>query len=705
MATLAFAAVGATVGSTLLPSGLTAFGTTITGAALGGQIGALAGSFVDQALFGASGQTRSYDGPRLSELKVMTSSEGAPIPKVYGRARVGGQVIWATRFEEVARTESSQAGGGGKGSGGGGPSTQRTSYSYFANFAVALTEGELTGLGRAWADGNPLDLANLDYRFYPGSETQAPDPLIAAREGADNAPAYRGLAYIVFERLPLAPYGNRLPQLSFEILRAVDDLRERLPGVVIIPGSGEFVYATEPVTRDGPDGVRVPENVHTRQASTNWAASMDQLQATLPKAKSASLVVSWFGTDLRAGQCQLRPGVERANKDTRPIQWRVAGQRRGAAHVVSRKDGRPAFGGTPSDETVVAAIKDLKARGIDVFLTPFILMDIADGNQLPDPTRGVAGQPVYPWRGRISVDPAPGVSGSPDQTAAAAVQVAQFVGEAAVSDFAVTGTEVSYTGPAEWSLRRQVLHYAHLAKAAGGVDGFVIGSELRGLTQVRDSRTHYPFVDALAALAGDVKAVLGPDTRVTYAADWSEYFGHQPQDGSGDVFFHLDPLWASEHIDAIGIDLYWPLSDWRQGTAHRDQAVARSIYDITYLKSNIAGGEGFAWYYATAADRDAQVRTPITDGTGKPWVFRYKDLKSWWTSAHFNRPGGWKRRLRRPGWRSRNRSGSWKRDVRQPTRAPTSPTCSLIPRVRKAHCRSMVTAAATISCSGAICRR
>ena len=55
----------------------------------------------------------------------------------------------------------------------------------------------------------------------------------------------------------------------------------------------------------------------------------------------------------------------------------------------------------------------------------------------------------------------------------------------------------------------------------------------------------YPFVAALAALAADVKTVLGAGTKVTYAADWSEYFGHQPADGTGDVYFHLDPLWAS----------------------------------------------------------------------------------------------------------------------------------------------------------------
>ena len=73
-----------------------------------------------------------------------------------------------------------------------------------------------------WADGQELDLSTVTYRLYLGSEDQLPDSLIEAKEGAGNAPAYRGIAYIVFERMALAPFGNRLPQLSFEVYRAVD---------------------------------------------------------------------------------------------------------------------------------------------------------------------------------------------------------------------------------------------------------------------------------------------------------------------------------------------------------------------------------------------------------------------------------------------------------------------------------------------------
>ena len=139
-----------------------------------------------------------------------------------------------------------------------------------------------------------------------------------------------------------------------------------------------------------------------------------------------------------------------------------------------------------------------------------------------------------------------------------------------------------------------------------------------------------------------MKAVLGPATKVVYAADWSEYFGHQPADGTGDVYFHLDPLWASADIDAVGIDVYWPLADWRDGFDHADRlAGALSTYDLAYLRANIAAGEGYEWYYASPADRDAQARTPITDGAySKPWVFRFKDIASWWLNQHFDRPAG-----------------------------------------------------------------
>ncbi|ODN72443.1 hypothetical protein A6302_00189 [Methylobrevis pamukkalensis] len=198
---------------------------------------------------------------------------------------------------------------------------------------------------------------------------------------------------------------------------------------------------------------------------------------------------------------------------------------------------------------------------------------------------------------------------------------------------------MSYGG-SEWSYRRMILHYATLCDAAGGVDCFLVGSEMRGLTALSDGFASHPFVDDLVALAGDVKSVLGPATEVSYAADWTEWANHRPVDGSGDVTFHLDPFWASPDIDFVGIDAYLPLADWREGD-HADAAIADAPSDRAYLAGNVAGGENFDWFYASEADRAAGLRTPITDGAaGKPWTFRVKDLAGWWGNLHHDRPGG-----------------------------------------------------------------
>lgn len=624
MATVVLQAAGAGLG-TLLGGP--------AGGMLGRALGAVAGSVIDQKLFGGQ---KTVTGPRLSDLRVMASSEGAPVPRLWGRMRVAGQVIWATDFIEKKKTQTQ---GGGKGSSGGGGTKVKT-YSYYANVAVALCEGEIDRIGRVWADGKPFDMTGVTARLYTGSESQAPDSLISAREGPGNAPAYLGLAYVVFEQLPLADFGNRLPQFSFEVFRGGGGMENHIRAVSIIPGSTEFGYDTQLVTRSGDEGVTVSENAHAAAGRSDFSVSLDQLVADCRGVGAASLVVAWFGNDLRCGHCALRPGVEIAVKPTWPEDWRVNGIGREAAHLVSQQGGGPAYGGTPSDASVLRAIAELKARGLKVMFHPFVLMDIAPGNGRPDPYGG-AEQAAYPWRGRITCSRAPGRAGTPDKTAAVAAEIASFVGTAQRHHFGTAGGAVSYAGPAEWSFRRMILHYATLCALAGGVDAFLIGSELCGISTLRREANQFPFVSALRALAAEVKAIL-PAAQISYGADWTEYAGHQPQDGTGDVFFHLDPFWSAPEVGFVGIDNYMPLADWRDGEQHADRLAGwSSIYDTGYLKANIAGGEGFDWYYRTAEDRQRQLRTPIADGAhGKPWVFRRKDLKGWWLNRHYDRPGG-----------------------------------------------------------------
>ena len=646
MATLALTAAATAIGAKGLAGSLLLAGATAVG------------SFVDRRLFGPGDTNVEQEGPRLNSLNVVASTEGAPVARVYGRARVGGQIIWATPIEEEVVRSTEEVGGGGKGA----PkqTVTTTQYRYYANIAVGLCAGPDVRIARAWADGKELDLREHQTRLYRGGETQQPDPLIEAKEGG-AVPAYRGLAYIVLERFALADFGNRIPQLNFEIIRpVVGEIGRLARGVNIIPGATEFGYDPEPVTKTidatgsgaiasdflGGIGPTTTSGVndHAFGEVTDWTESLDQLQGAMPGVESGALVVTWFGSDLRAGECRIEPKVE-DRRTTTSRTWRAGGMTRSTARQVSRvaTDGtdRPAFGGTPDDLSVVRAIRDMKERGLRVVFYPFVMMDIADGNGLADPY-GRTEQPVYPWRGRITCHPAAGQPGSPDKSGAARAQVDAFVGTAQRGHFAWNGSTVTYAGPDEWSFRRMVLHYATLCAAAGGVDAFCIGTEMVGMTTVRDGPTSYPFVDALRALAADVRAILGAGAKLGYAADWSEFHSHRPADGTGDVVFHLDPLWADANTDFIGIDNYFPLSDWRDGDAHADlDASGGGPHDRDYLQSNIEGGEYFDWYYASQDDRDAQRRTPITDGAhGEDWIFRQKDLRGWWENDHRNRPGG-----------------------------------------------------------------
>ena len=477
MASLVLGAVGSAIGA--------GFGGTIlglSGAAIGGMIGSSIGSVIDSALVASLSPGQRIEGARLDSLRITSATEGTVIPRLFGRMRLGGNIIWATDFSEEVNTTSS----GGKG---GGPKVTTTEYIYSASFAVGLTEGPITGIGRIWADGKPMDMTGVTWRWYPGSEVQTADPFIAAKMGASSTPAYRGLAYVVFENLALTAFGNRIPQLSFEIfapLADADTAEGLVRAVTMIPASGEFAYATSVVMKTVA-GASAAENVNAITDTPDIAVSLDRLEALAPAVASVSLVVAWFCNDLRAGNCTVRPKVEVAAKTTVPV-WSVNGVTRGAAPVISQIEGKPVYGGTPADFSVVQAIQAIKARGVRVTFYPFLMMDVPPGNTLPNPYSDNAagvGQAALPWRGRITCSPAAGFAGSVDKSGAAATQVSAFLGTATPSNFAVSGTTVTWTGGTDWGLRRMILHYAHLCAAAGGVDAFLIGSEMVGLTTIR----------------------------------------------------------------------------------------------------------------------------------------------------------------------------------------------------------------------------
>lgn len=682
------------------------FGSPEMGMQIGNQIGALA--FGNKDIYG--NEPRSY-GQRMVGSNLLVAEEGNPITRVYGSMRVGGQVIWCTRFREVTSVTKQSAKGGGS-------SVKQVDYIYTVSLAVGLCEGVSEGFGRVWADGNLMDLSNQTIRFYKGTEDQLADSKISAVEGESKAPAFRGLSYIVFEDLDLTPYGNRIPQINVEVIRTLREdsgIENSIKSVTLIPATGEHSYSPIKIAT-WPDHLvgetQTLPNVNNGTGEPDAKVALDQLQQALPNIETVVLVVSWFGDDLRAGECNIEPRVEtggivnsigedsneaiirmspgisysirnttdsdmtidvcnadessceshsipaggvheinansvssdlvgnedyytlivkgtgpfvvgdwqfeqKYNINTIPASWLVSGQvRSGTVSVSTDSEGRPVYGGTPSDYSIYQFILECKDRGLKVVFYPFVLMDIPSGNGLTDPY-GAAEQGAFPWRGRITCSPAIGQPATADQTSTGASQVNSFFGSYVASDFgAWSGVTIPYMGSrTDKSYSRMICHYAKLCEQAGGVDAFMIGTELVGLTSVRDASGNFPAVSKLRDLAAEVKGLLGSGTKVSYAADWSEYHSYRPSDGSGDVYFHLDPLWSDANVDLIAIDNYLPLSDWREGRSHLDYADGyESIYDLDYLKSNVEGGEYYDWFYANDSDREAQIRTAITDG-------------------------------------------------------------------------------------------
>lgn len=138
----------------------------------------------------------------------LESAYGGVIPRIFGRARTSGNLLWTSGLKR-----NSLAAQGAEGAVTG----------YTVSLAVALCGRPIVRVGRVWADGRLIrsDDGRLgvatQFRIYRGAEDQLPDSALLEAMG-DNAPAYRGLAYVVFENLSLRTFRNRIPSLSFEVI-------------------------------------------------------------------------------------------------------------------------------------------------------------------------------------------------------------------------------------------------------------------------------------------------------------------------------------------------------------------------------------------------------------------------------------------------------------------------------------------------------
>ena len=249
-----------------------------------------------------------------------------------------------------------------------------------------------------------------------------------------------------------------------------------LAGINLIPGSGEFAYDTVAYNGRLPSAsVFTPINTYHAPggARTDVTYALDQLQATLPNCQTIAVVVQWLANSLNAGAAQVYPSTTYIGGAFEPTaggtdSWRVSDVTLSTSGLIpiSRNDaGHSVYGGTPSDQSVVRCIAEIKNRGLKVALYPMISIDV----------------PGKPWRGLVTYSPR-------TYRAPRRRRSQSFLGAAAPSKFTrdATNLTVHYSGNVlDFTYRRFVLHYANLAALAGGVNLFVIGSELRGLEAIR----------------------------------------------------------------------------------------------------------------------------------------------------------------------------------------------------------------------------
>ncbi len=560
MASILFSAVGAVAGGT--------FGGTLLASA-GKVLGGLVGTHIDNAVFGGKSAMHSF-GARLKDLQVITSTYGNIIPIIFGTVKVAGNIIWSAPLREVARSQTyKQSAKGAK------STYTRTDYMYYASFAISICEGEIDEIIRIFANDKVLNPANYNIRIYKGSEDQMPDPLIEAHLGTESSPAYRGQAYVVFEELGLEEFGNQIPNLNFEVRRTVRSKAENLAeelisGVCLIPGAGEYVYDTVKQYKNVgyfkgdkffQGGKSKLVNMHSLHGVDSVVA-IKNLKNTLPNVKWISVIVTWFASSLDIKNCEVFPAVEFKDNTTRisPDNWSVAGYNRANAQLVLQLDGKPIFGGTVNDASLVRYLQYLKDEGYNVMLYPMLFVN--------DYSK--------PWRGYIT---------------GKAEDVHTFFNK-------------------ENGYNRFIKHYANICKEL--VDGFIIGSEMKTLTSIRDENANYPAVTEFITLAKDVKEVVGENCKVTYAADWSEY--HHDSHG----YYYMDKLWASEYIDVVGIDAYFPLTYSNT-----------SVYDIDQIKVGWESGECYDFYFNEDRSEKLQLSPQ----------YAIKNLKWWWENKHIN-PNG-----------------------------------------------------------------
>lgn len=197
----------------------------IIGAYFGGPVGAQIGFAIGSAIGGAI-DPEEIPGPSLGKVPVQTGRDGVPIAYGWGVIHTAGNIIHKNPIVETEKSTSVGKGGGSKQ-----VETRRT-----RTYAIGVCRGPIKGILRIWQNdklvydrrgydlgGPAIPVADTNayeeaISIYLGDDDQLPDPELEAVWGAGKVPAYRGLAYIVWNNFDITDFGSAIPQYRFEVL-------------------------------------------------------------------------------------------------------------------------------------------------------------------------------------------------------------------------------------------------------------------------------------------------------------------------------------------------------------------------------------------------------------------------------------------------------------------------------------------------------
>lgn len=222
----------------------------------------------------------------------MDSQYGNPIPRIYGKVRIAGEVVWTTGIKERQTTIA----GGGKGKR---RQPDQVQYSYYASWAVRFCRGRADGqpvvIKKIWFDtklvfdGSELPppppesvrigwidvpgslifttatLTAGQLKFYYGTPEQLPDPVIEADKGAGMVSALRRHVYARFTDVKLDDFGARIPNVTAEIDEGTTSVGQMVKGELMLAGLADSEIDVSQIEADTCEGFLIQGRSSARE--------------------------------------------------------------------------------------------------------------------------------------------------------------------------------------------------------------------------------------------------------------------------------------------------------------------------------------------------------------------------------------------------------------------------------------------------------